>query len=190
MNELAIYVSRIKEFNQTDWKVYIIWIGMMFGLFAVVLGFMLFGTYKGVVFPNFAWNVPIGNFIFSLAIAIDTIGHRTVYKNEIAIAEALVHHVTIFCGISSVVLLCLCLDFGDFFWIPAIVLTFLSFFFSFIDEAMHWQRYISKKSDRVEMWSHAFILIGHGIMMLSWWIWYFKGYSGVQETLEFWNALQ
>lgn len=188
MKELSIYVLRIKEFSPGDWRVYILWIGMMLGLFSVVLGFLLFGTSHHVEFPSFVWNVPLGNFIFSLAIAVDTIGHRTIYKNDIAKAEALVHHVTIFCGVSSVVLLCLCFDFGALLWIPAMVLTALSFFFSFVDEAMHWQRYMSKKSDRVEMWSHAFILIGHGIMMLGWWFWYFKGYQGVRETLTFWNA--
>jgi hypothetical protein len=39
------------------------------------------------------------------------------------------------------------------------------------------------KSDVVEMWSHVFILIGHGIMMAGWWLWYWRGYLGVSETL-------
>jgi hypothetical protein len=33
------------------------------------------------------------------------------------------------------------------------------------------------------MWSHVFILIGHGLMMLGWWRWYDGGYQGVAETL-------
>ena len=33
------------------------------------------------------------------------------------------------------------------------------------------------------MWSHVFILIGHGMMMAGWWLWYARGYAGVAETL-------
>jgi hypothetical protein len=33
------------------------------------------------------------------------------------------------------------------------------------------------------MWSHVGILIGHGTMMLGWWVWYFQGYTGVPETV-------
>ena len=63
------------------------------------------------------------------------------------------------------------------------VLTFLSVFYSMVDEAMHWHRYMTQKSDRVEMWSHVFIFVGHLIMMGGWWVWYFQGYGGVAETL-------
>ena len=34
------------------------------------------------------------------------------------------------------------------------------------------------------MWSHVFILIGHGTMMAGWWLWYARGYAGVAETLR------
>ena len=52
-----------------------------------------------------------------------------------------------------------------------------------IDEAFHWHRYVRKHSDRVEMWSHVGIFVGHGTMMLGWWAWYFQGYGGVAETV-------
>ena len=63
------------------------------------------------------------------------------------------------------------------------VLTILSFVYSLFDEVFHWRRYLSKKSDVVEMWSHVGILTGHGIMMYGWWSWYHQGYQGVKETL-------
>ena len=63
------------------------------------------------------------------------------------------------------------------------VLTVLSFVYSLVDEAFHWRRYLNQQSDRVEMWSHVGILIGHGTMMVAWWTWFFGGYRGVGETL-------
>ena len=54
---------------------------------------------------------------------------------------------------------------------------------SAVDEVMHWRRYLRGQSNLVEMWSHVFILIGHGTMMLGWWRWYFLGYPGVARTL-------
>jgi hypothetical protein len=54
---------------------------------------------------------------------------------------------------------------------------------SAIDEAFHWRRYAKGQSDRVEMWSHLGILIGHGTMMTGWWSWFLGGYQGVEETL-------
>ncbi len=38
-------------------------------------------------------------------------------------------------------------------------------------------------ADRVEMWSHVGILVGHGTMMLGAWSWCWQGYPGVAETL-------
>ena len=55
--------------------------------------------------------------------------------------------------------------------------------YSLVDEIMHWRRYLKAQSDVVEMWSHVFILIGHGTMMAGWWLWYAGGYTGVAETL-------
>jgi hypothetical protein len=49
---------------------------------------------------------------------------------------------------------------------------------------MHWRRYLTRHSDVVEMWSHVFILIGHGTMMAGWWAFYLLGYPGVGTTLR------
>ena len=65
------------------------------------------------------------------------------------------------------------------------VLTVLSFVYSFVDEAFHFRRYVSDQADRVEMWSHVGILIGHGTMMIAWWVWFFGGYQGVAETVSY-----
>ena len=45
--------------------------------------------------------------MFTIAIAIDTIGHRTIYKEVLRGGEQLVHHITIVCGVASCVLLVL-----------------------------------------------------------------------------------
>ena len=73
-------------------------------------------------------------------------------------------------------LLCAAYPGGAGFAVPAMVLTVLSFVYSLVDEALHWRRYLSQQSDVVEMWSHVFILIGHGMMMAGWWRWYVLGY--------------
>ena len=181
-SELVTYVGRIEQFNRKDWLVYILWVATIFGLVLSTGGFLLFGHAHGVAFPPEAWLVPGGAAVFSLAIAIDTIGHRTVYKEVLAGGEALVHHITIFCGVTSVVLLCLAYS-HPAAAIPAMVLTVMSFIYSLIDEAFHWRRYVTDHSDRVEMWSHLFIFVGHGTMMVAWWWCYFLGYPGVAETL-------
>src|SRR4051812_5067006 len=104
-SELRTYVGRMRKFDRTDWIVYLAWIGLMFGLVLATGGFLIAGQVHGVRFPPEAWLVPLGSFVFSLSIAIDTVGHRTIYKQEIAGAEGLVHAITIFCGIGSCVLL-------------------------------------------------------------------------------------
>ena len=182
-SRLAIYVGRIREFDRTDWLVYIAWIGMMLGLVASTGGFLVAGHMHGVCWPDEAWLVPIGAAVFTIAIAIDTIGHRTIYKEVLRGGEQLVHHITIGCGVTSVVLLVLAYS-HPVCAIPALVLTVLSFVYSLIDEAFHWRRYVSTKSDVVEMWSHVGIFVGHGIMMLGWWRWYQLGYPGVREALR------
>jgi hypothetical protein len=179
----AIYVGRIREFDRTDWLVYLAWVGLMLGLVGSTGGFLLLGRAHGVAFPGDVWCVPIGAVIFTLAIAIDTIGHRTIYKEVLRGGEALVHHITIGCGVSSVVLLVLAYD-HPACAIPAMVLTALSFVYSFVDEAFHWRRYVRSQSDVVEMWSHVGILVGHGVMMVGWWRWYQLGYPGVAEVLR------
>jgi len=177
------YASRMRFFGREDWRVYTLWIGLMLGLLGSVTGFLIFGALNGVSYPSFVWNVPIGIFIFVGAIAFDTIGHRTAYKEALKTGEDLVHHITIFAGISSVFLMCLAYSHRDFLKIPTLVLLILSVFYSVIDEAMHWQRYMKGNSDRIEMWSHFFIFLGHMIMILSWWKWFDEGYKGVSDTL-------
>jgi len=178
-----IYVSRVREFSREDWAIYIAWVGLMFGLVAATGGFVLAGTSARVQLSRAAFLVPLGAFVFSLSIAIDTIGHRTVYREEIKAAEGLVHGITILCGIGSCVLLTAAYHDRVLFGIPAMVLTVLSFFYSVVDEAFHWRRYVSSKSDPVEMWSHVGIFVGHLTMMVAWWAWFFDGYRGVAETL-------
>ncbi|MCC7541116.1 MAG: hypothetical protein IT379_33160 [Deltaproteobacteria bacterium] len=183
LQEVGVYVGRIRQFERSDWIVYLAWVGMMGGLVASTAGFLLAGSSRGVTFPPEAWLVPAGAALFFAAIAVDTIGHRTVYKEALRGAESLVHHITIFCGIGSVVMLVLAYAHPGTFAIPALVLTILSFVYSLVDEAFHWDRYRNQGADRVEMWSHVFIMTGHLVMMLAWWRWYQLGYPGVAETL-------
>lgn len=183
VRESYVYVSRIREFDKRDWLTYVAWIGLMSGLFFVTLGFVGFGHINQVSFPSYVWNVPIGTAIFVGAIAFDTIGHRTIYKEELKKGEALVHHITIFAGISSCLLLSLAYNWHEFLYLPSLVMVLLSIFYSVVDEALHWRRYFNGFSDRVEMWSHFFIFIGHLLMILSWWHWFAQGYPGVRQTL-------
>ena len=182
-SEVAVYVGRVREFRRHDWLVYTAWVGLMIGLSAATGGFLAFGRAHGVDFPGAAWLLPIGAVIFTASIAVDTIGHRTVYKEAIAGGEKLVHGITIFAGIASCVLLCAAYRHRESLWIPALVLTVISILYSLVDEAFHWRRYVREKADRVEMWSHVGILTGHAIMMLAWWWWFIAGYPGVAETL-------
>lgn len=184
---LAIYVGRIREFDRTDWLIYLTWIGTMFGLVVATAGFLAFGGAHGVAWPAEAWFVPLGALVFAIAIAIDTIGHRTIYKEVLRGGEQLVHHITIVCGVASVVLLVLAYDHAALA-VPALVFTALSFVYSLVDEAFHWRRYTSDRSDPVEMWSHVGILVGHGTMMLAWWRCYQLGYPGVAQTLAAWGG--
>ena len=183
-SEVVIYVGRIRTFQREDWLVYVAWIGLMVGLCCATLGFLSTGALLGVRFPAEAWLVPAGAVVFTASIAIDTVGHRTIYKQAIAGGESLVHGITIFAGIGSCVLLCAAYGHRHALWIPAMVLTVLSFLYSLVDEAFHWRRYVSERADRVEMWSHVGILVGHATMMTGWWVWFFGGYGGVAETLS------
>lgn len=183
-SEFWTYVGRVREFDRHDWMVYVAWVGLMLGLVFATGAFVTIGHFAGAPLPTEAYLVPVGAAIFTLSIAIDTIGHRTIYKEEIKLAEGLVHGITIFCGIGSCILLCVAYDARSAFWIPAMVLTVLSFVYSLIDEAFHWRRYVSQNSDRVEMWSHVGIFVGHSVMMVAWWTWFFRDYAGVAETLR------
>jgi hypothetical protein len=181
--ELALYFGRFAAFQPIDWLVYTGWVGLMAGLALVSAAFLHIGARAGARFPVEAYLVPVGAAIFTAAIAVDTIGHRTIYKEVLRGGEALVHHVTIFTGIGACVLLMAAYPQRSACALVAAVLTGLSFLYSFIDEAMHWQRYLTRRSDVVEMWSHVFILIGHATMMASWWRFYLLGYPGVRQTL-------
>lgn len=184
IQEFNTYVGRVSQFNAVDWLVYIAWNGMMIGLLVSVSYFLHVGRSHGVVYPAYVWNIPVGTSCFVLAIAIDTIGHRTVYREVLKKAEALIHHITIVSGVASVMALCLAYQHREFMRIPALTLIALSVIYSLFDEAMHWHRYYTGHSDRVEMWSHYFILFGHLVMILGWWRWYDEGYPGVAETLR------
>ena len=185
VREVFVYAGNVRQFDRRDWIAYVLWVGLMSGLLFCTLGFTLLGAFHQVAYPAYVWNIPIGTFIFVGAIAFDTIGHRTIYKEELQRGEALVHHITIFAGITSCVLLCLAYTWPDFLRIPTLVFVVLSIFYSVVDEALHWHRYLRKFSDRVEMWSHFFIFLGHLIMILAWWHWYDQGYPGVAETLRY-----
>jgi len=183
LDELRAYFARFRLFSRRDWVVYVAWVGLIASLGLASAAFLAIGRRAGAVFPAHAYFLPVGAAIFALAIAVDTIGHRTIYKEYLRGGEGLVHHIIIFCGIASCVLLCAAYPTPSALQTPALILTVLSFAYSFVDEAMHWRRYLSSRSDVVEMWSHVFILIGHGMMMLGWWLWYFGGYQGVAQTL-------
>jgi len=183
VNAVCIYVGRIRQFRRVDWFVYVAWVGLMLGFCLVTGGFVWLGRRAGAPLPPEARLVPLGAAIFTAAIAVDTIGHRTIYKEALRGGEALVHHVIIALGIASCVLLCAAYTGGRAYGIPALVLTALSFLYSLVDEVMHWRRYLTAKSDVVEMWSHVFILVGHVTMMVAWLVWYARGYAGVAETL-------
>lgn len=187
IHETIQYALQVRQFSKKDWAVYVAWVGLMMGLVFTTTAFVLVGHNNGVEWPPYVWWVPMGTFIFVGAIAFDTIGHRTAYKEELAKGEALVHHITIFAGITSCILLCLAYTYPVFWKIPAIVMIALSVFYSMIDEALHWHRYLRLKSDRVEMWSHFFIFLGHNIFVFAWLTWYLEGYPGVKETV---TALQ
>lgn len=184
LHELGVYVGRIRLFGPTDWLVYLSWVGLMLSLTLATGSFLGAGRYFGVVFPIEAFLVPLGAAIFTAAIAVDTIGHRTIYKEVLQGGEALVHQIIIFAGITSCILLSAAYLWPGAMMLPALLLTILSFVYSLFDEALHWRRYLSQDSDKVEMWSHVFILVGHGTMMLAWWRWFYLGYPGVSDTVR------
>ena len=181
--EFCIYTGRIRLFGPSDWQYYTKWIGLILGLFCSITGFLVTGVMHGVEYPSYVWNMPVGSFIFLCAIAVDTIGHQTIYREALESGERLVHAITIYAGIASCVLLTLSYSVSACM-IPAIVLAGISFFYSVIDEWMHWMRYMHGQSDRIEMWSHFFIFVGHLILMVTWFHWAFSGYPGVAATLH------
>jgi hypothetical protein len=184
MNAVRVYLGRIHLFQPVDWAVYLGWVGSMALLVAISGAFLAAGRAAGATFPAEATLIPVGAAVFTLAIAVDTIGHRTVYKEVLRGGEALVHHIIIVAAAGSCVLLCAAYPHRSLAAVPAAVLTVVSFVYSLADEVLHWRRYLSRQSDVVEMWSHVFILIGHGTMMAGWWRFYLLGYPGVGVTLR------
>jgi len=177
------YVSQIKNFEREDWFRYGCWIGTITSLLVGVSSFLALGSSRGVVYPGYVWFLPIGIGMFVSALALDDIGHRTLYKEDIKSGEAHVHQMIMITAVTSVMALCLCYEHGATFAVAAAALTALSFFYSAIDEALHWHRYLKKGVDRVEMWAHFVAITGHVLMMAAWWHWYREGYPGVAETL-------
>ena len=184
-DELNIYIRRIKDFGRSDWVRYLMWIGTVSSLFFGVSSFVLFGAVNGVDWPGYVWFIPAGAGLFTLALAIDDIGHRTVYKQYLIKGEGHVHQMIVATAVPSVIALCLCYEHAETFQMVALGLISLSFFYSAIDEGMHWYRYICHEFDRIEMWSHFFAITGHVVMILCWWQWFKAGYPGVSETLEY-----
>jgi hypothetical protein len=185
IEDTLTYAKRISDFEKEDWTYYIRWVGLMLGLLFSISGFIGLGWIHDVQYPDYVWSIPLGTFIFVGAIAFDTIGHQTAYKEALKNGERLVHAITIFAGITSCILLCLGYRWPELLRIPTLVFILLSIFYSVIDEWMHWKRYMTGNSDRIEMWSHFFIFVGHLIMILAWWKWFDAGYPGVQETLQY-----
>lgn len=183
MTEVADYVANIRRFESSDWTRYAMWIGTISSLFIGVTTFLTVGHVNGVEYPGYVWFIPLGAGMFTLALSIDDIGHRTMYKADLKKGEGHIHQMIVATAVPSVMALCLCYEHPETFKMPALGLIFLSFFYSILDEAMHWQRYMTKKFDRVEMWSHFVAILGHVIMIACWWQWYSAGYPGVEETI-------
>jgi hypothetical protein len=177
------YIGNIRDFQSMDWYGYLGWIGTLASLFVGVTMFLIWGTTHSVTFPGYVWVIPVGIGLFLVSLAIDDIGHRTLYKEQLRKGEGHVHKMIAFTAITSVIALCLCYEHGITLHTPAIVLICLSLFYSAIDEALHWQRYLSFKVDVVEMWSHFGAILGHTMMIFCWWQWYTEGYAGVAETV-------
>lgn len=183
--EALTYVGNIRRFDGGDWLRYVAWIGTIASLLIGVSAFLTLGFVNGVVYPGYVWFIPGGTFLFVSALAVDDIGHRTLYKADLRAGEGHVHKMIVVTAVSSVMALCLCYQHGETFEVAALALIFLSLFYSAVDEALHWHRYLTKHMDRVEMWSHFVAILGHVLMISAWWHWYRQGYPGVAETLAY-----
>lgn len=184
-NEAKIYVSNIKTFDRFDWLKYSAWMLTVFGLFAGLTAFFSLGLLNDVRFPGYVWFVPGGTLLFALSLAFDDIGHRTIYKESLRRGEGHVHKMIVITAVTSVMALCLCYEHAETFKIPALALIALSLFYSAVDEALHWHRYLTQGLDRIEMWSHFTAITGHVLMISCWWHWFQNGYPGVSETLRY-----
>ncbi len=183
VQEVTAYVANIKMFTSSDWWRYVAWIGTIASLLVGTSTFVLWGHFHGVDWPGYVWIIPLGTAMFCSALAIDDIGHRTLYKEDLKKGEAFVHQMIVGTAVPSVMALCLCYEHPETFRMPALGLILLSFFYSAIDEMLHWRRYMEKGIDRVEMWAHFTAISGHVLMIGCWWQWYTSGYPGVAETL-------
>jgi len=185
IEEAKAYVGNIRDFRPEDWLRYSTWMATIASLFLGVSAFLLLGRVNGVEYPGYVWFIPGGTLLFVLALAFDDIGHRTLYKKDLKAGEGHVHQMIIVTAVTSVMALCLCYQHPTTFSIPALALIALSLFYSAVDEALHWHRYLSKGLDRIEMWSHFVAIVGHVLMITCWWHWYSEGYPGVAATLSF-----
>lgn len=181
--EIKSYVGNIRRFTRSDWLRYAAWMSTVFSLLLGTSTFVLWGHANGVDWPGYVWLIPIGTAMFCSALALDDIGHRTLYKVSLSQGEGYVHQMIVGTAVPSVMALCLCYEHPETFRMPAIGLIFLSFFYSAIDEMLHWRRYLAQGIDRVEMWAHFVAIMGHVLMIGCWWQWYSAGYPGVAETL-------
>ncbi len=182
-NEISAYVGNIRRFSASDWRRYLSWIGTIASLLVGTSFFVIWGHTHGVDWPGYVWFIPIGTALFCGALAVDDIGHRTLYKVDLGKGETYVHQMIVATAVPSVMALCLCYEHPETFRMPALGLILLSFFYSALDETMHWRRYMEKGVDRVEMWAHFVAIFGHVLMVGCWWQWYAAGYPGVAETL-------
>ncbi len=182
--EMKAYVGNIQSFDRWDWIKYLSWMGTIFSLLIGLIAFFSAGLSQGVVYPGYVWFILLGTAMFASSLAFDDIGHRTLYKENLKMGEGYVHRMIVFTAVPSVMALCLCYEHPDTFMVPAIALIALSFFYSAVDEALHWQRYLKYGLDRVEMWSHFTAITGHVLMISCWWHWFREGYPGVNETLK------
>lgn len=178
------YFGRIRDFRRAEWITYCFWVGGIAGQALASALFLTIGGRAGAQFPSEAYLVPIGAGLFTVGVAVDVIGHLTVYKELLRGGEDLLHKViSVLTGLSCI-LLVVAYPQRTTFAAAALVATALVFIYSLLDEVLHWRRYAGGQSDVIEMSSHVVILIGHGIMMFGWWRWYYLGYLGVGETLR------
>lgn len=181
--EVSTYVGNISRFSGSDWRRYLAWIGTIASLLVGTTAFVTWGHAHGVDWPGYVWFIPLGTGMFCGALAVDDIGHRTLYKRDLVKGEAYIHQMIVATAVPSVMALCLCYEHPETFRMPALALILLSLFYSAMDELMHWRRYMEKGLDRVEMWAHFVAITGHVLMIACWWQWYDAGYPGVAETL-------
>src|SRR5436189_3123543 len=93
--ETRSYLANIRNFEGDDWLRYGAWIGTISSLFFATTAFVLLGHFNGVQWPGYVWNIPIGTGLFVFALAVDDIGHRTLYKHDLKTGEGYVHQMII-----------------------------------------------------------------------------------------------